>query len=121
MTDEELINLYHQTLSSSQLAKREDVDLSWLNNQWRRLRRSFLLPPGPRHHNVQTTMVSEQPLRKRGEDVHSHDGRPSVGMFNDSLLEKLFEVHKHPRWDFFHHPKRKKSSEQLSEQLGEPQ
>lgn len=32
------------------------------------------------------------------------DGRPSVGPA-DLLLERLYEVHKHPRYDFWQPPK----------------
>ena len=113
-TDEELINMYFENLSTGALALREGVELRWLHRQWTRLRRGGRLPTGSRQVSaagVVTRPTGPRPSRGTpgaGGDV---DGRPAVdslGLYNDDpLLAALYREHRAPRWDFFHHPPKK--------------
>jgi hypothetical protein len=88
-SDEQLIAWHNEfDVTAQALADREGVEVKWLHRQWERLRRMGLIPRGGRSGMTMTTPVN-----------HDGDGRPTVGWFEDPLLERLIKVHGEPRWD----------------------
>jgi hypothetical protein len=128
---EKLIALFNEYDRLEDLARREKVTPRSLLSGWLRLQRQGRLPlqrprsidntgdyvpieeppqpiePPPEFPDPpDDTPAPQRPARRPAQTFSEHDGRPSVGDFEDPLLEALIKEHKHPRYDFFHHEKK---------------
>jgi len=85
MNDAELIELWHSRQPNSEIAMMLGVTVETVQRLWQGLRDEGKVP------DIKRSML--------GDEVHAyvpnpdHDGRPSVGFYNDPLLSKLWEVH----------------------------
>lgn len=91
-SDEQLITWHNEPVSGTVLAAREGIETKWLHSQWGRLRRAGRIASGGRG-------AVQGRWRPRPSASHDGDGRPTVGWFEDPLLEKLVQVHHEPRPD----------------------
>ena len=103
-SDEQLIAWHDEDLTGQALAEREGIEPKQLYRAWDRLRRLGLIARGGRSGTSGAMMSPEYSSR-------DGDGRPTVGWFEDLLLERLRQVHGEPRWDLVDLTVKKKKRE----------
>jgi hypothetical protein len=87
LTDQELIELWHDQRSAIILARESGISSTALDANWRRLKKMNLLPEGKR-----PVAYSARQSERQSEP---EDSRPPL-FYQDMLLKKLIEVHGTP-------------------------
>jgi hypothetical protein len=94
LTDDQLIDLYHNHQPMHILCEEHDLEEYALNAAWTRLKGQGKIKHGRRAVTRSDVSISNY------APVSDMDGRPTVG-YIDELLARLYDVHKEPRYDIF--------------------
>lgn len=92
LTDDKLVRLYYSRQPIRLLCDEYDVEEYALCRAWGALKVAGRIQKGKRPVDRTAFKLKDHP------PLSDQDGRPTVGDY-DELLDKLYEVHKEPRYD----------------------
>lgn len=111
MTDDQLVEAWYSPHKAAVVAKDKCMSVNRIYNEWHRLRREGRIPgidrktglplPPLGRQNPTTEVTVCAPPAPYDHNSTEFDGRPTVGLNSDRLLEALIREHKVPRYDYF--------------------